>query len=250
MNFPVSVFGGFVQDHWSVSPHLTIDLGVRYDFELLPSDFNQDTDNVSPRVGVAWSPTSLWVFRAGYGVFFDRYILANLAQAVENDGVHAFGQVVDAAVAPAIFAANSGGSAPASLPGVAPSIFRADPRMPTPYSRQASAGVEYLLGANLTLSANYLFVRGLDLPRTVNVNLPPPVTLTPGNAASLGSLRSLLAAAWTPGLSAAAARPAVRRHLSTPGFRQLDLQRPFSHLRPQDERRPGILRQLHALENR
>ncbi len=186
VNFPVSVFGGFVQDHWSVSPHLTIDLGVRYDFELLPSDFRQDTDNFSPRVGVAWSPTSLWVLRAGYGVFFDRYTLANLAQAVENDGVHSFEQVVDAAVAPAIFAANSGGSAPASLPGVAESIFRADPRMPTPYSRQASAGVEYLLGDNLTLSANYLFVRGLDLPRTVNVNLPPPATLTPGNAASLG----------------------------------------------------------------
>ena len=186
VNFPVTALGGFVQDHWSVSPHLAIDLGVRYDFELLPAAFNQDTDNVSPRIGLAWSPSSRWVFRAGYGVFFDRYILANLARAVENNGVQAFEQVVDAVVAPAIFAANSGGSAPAAIPGVAGSIFRADPRMATPYSRQASAGVEYLLGANLTLSANYLFVRGLDLPRTVNVNLAPPVTLTAGNAASLG----------------------------------------------------------------
>ena len=88
-------------------------------------------------------------------------------------------------MAPAIFAANSGGSAPARNRH-APSIFRADPRMATPYSQQASAGVEYLLADDLTLSADYLFVRGLDLPRTVNVNLLPPVILTPGNAASLG----------------------------------------------------------------
>jgi hypothetical protein len=58
--------------------------------------------------------------------------------------------------------------------------------MATPYSQQASAGAEYLLAKNLTLRADYLFVHGVKLPRTLNVNLLPPVVLTPANAAGLG----------------------------------------------------------------
>ena len=38
--------------------------------------------------------------------------------------------------------------------------------MATPYSQQASAGAEYLLAKNLTVRADYLFVRGVKLPRT------------------------------------------------------------------------------------
>src|SRR5258707_12811400 len=58
--------------------------------------------------------------------------------------------------------------------------------MATPYSQQASAGAEYLLAKNLTLRADYLFVHGVKLPRTLNVNLLPPVVLTLANSSSLG----------------------------------------------------------------
>ena len=47
------------------------------------------------------------------------------------------------------------------------------------------AGAEYLLAKNLTLRADYLFVHGLKLPRTLNVNLLAPTILTPANAVSL-----------------------------------------------------------------
>src|SRR6266403_252444 len=67
-----------------------------------------------------------------------------------------------------------------------PSIVRPDPRMATPYSQQASAGAEYLLAKNLTLRADYLFVHGVKLSRTINVNLLPPVVLTLANSSSLG----------------------------------------------------------------
>ena len=56
----------------------------------------------------------------------------------------------------------------------------------TPYSQQANLGAEYLIAHDLTASVNYLFVRGVKLPRTVNVNLLPPTVLTLQNAASLG----------------------------------------------------------------
>jgi hypothetical protein len=186
VDFPVTSFGGFVQDHWSLARQLTVDLGVRYDFERLPAGFNQDTNNVSPRIGLAWSPSPKWVFRAGYGVFFDRYVLANLTRAIEKNGSNAFEQVVDGNTAASLFTATQGGPFVAPASGIAQSIFRPDSRIATPYSQQASAGAEYLLAKSLTLRADYLFVHGVKLPRTLNVNLLPPVILTLANSSSLG----------------------------------------------------------------
>ena len=187
VDFPVTSLGGFVQDHWSFARQLTVDLGVRYDLERLPAGFNQDTNNISPRIGLAWGPSAKWVFRAGYGVFFDRYVLANLARAIEKNGSRAFEQVADGGAGASLFAAAQGGPLLSPAPGIAPSIFRPDPRMATPYSQQASAGAEYLLAKNLTLGADYLFVHGVKLPRTLNVNLLPPVVLTLANSSSLGA---------------------------------------------------------------
>jgi carboxypeptidase family protein/TonB-dependent receptor-like protein len=186
VDFPVTSVGAFVQDHWSLARQLTVDLGVRYDFERLPAGFSQDTNNVSPRIGLAWSPSLKLALRGGYGIFFDRHVLANLTRAIEKNGSQAFAQVLDGNEAASLFSAAQGGPLVAPVPGIAPSIFRPDPEMATPYSQQASAGAEYLLAKNLTLRGDYLFVRGVKLPRTLNVNLLPPVVLTPANSSSLG----------------------------------------------------------------
>ncbi len=186
--FPVTVFGAFVQDHWSLPSHVMLDLGVRFDFEHLPAGFNQGTGNVSPRIGLAWSPSSKWVFRAGWGLYFDRYVLANLARGVERNGTQGFELVADGPQAASLFAAAEGGPLSAPAPGIAPSIIRPDPNLATPYSQQTSAGVEYQLARNLTLRADYSRVRGVHLSRTRNINLLPPVILTLANAARLGIL--------------------------------------------------------------
>ncbi len=185
-DFPVTGYGGFVQDHWSAGHGLTVEMGLRYDFEHLPAIFNQDTNNFSPRVGLAYSPSPNWVLRAGYGIFFDRYLLAFLNRALQKDGVRAFEQVVSGSGAPSIFAGAGGGSLTAPLVPLPPSVFRPDSGMATPYSQQANVGVERLVSTNLTVTGNYLFVRGVRLPRTLNTNLFPPVVLTPANAAALG----------------------------------------------------------------
>src|SRR5439155_12524544 len=142
--------------------------------------------NVSPRIGLAWSPSPKWVFRAGYGVFFDRYVLANSTRVIEKNGSQALEQVADGNAAASFFVTAEGGPLGAPASGIAPSVFQPDPHMPTPYSQQASAGAEYLLAKDLTVRADYLFVRGVKLPRTLNVNLLPPIVLTLANAASLG----------------------------------------------------------------
>jgi hypothetical protein len=62
----------------------------------------------------------------------------------------------------------------APLFGVMPSIYRADSGLATPYSEQVSFAVEHQLAHDLTVNAAYLFVRGIKLPRTRNINLLPP----------------------------------------------------------------------------
>lgn len=137
-------------------------------------------------MGLAWSPSPKWVLRSGYGIFFDRYVLANITRAIEKDGSQGFEQVADGNVAASLFVTAQGDSLPAPAAGIARSIYRSDSRMATPYSQQASGGTEFLLAKNLTLRADYLFVHGVKLPRTLNVNLLLPVILTSANAASFG----------------------------------------------------------------
>jgi hypothetical protein len=85
---------GFVQDDWSVSNRLQLDLGLRYELdtdvnnqsrviELNPivqpfvtGERQRDLNNVSPRFGFAWNagPSGLLV-RGGYGIYYDRVVL-------------------------------------------------------------------------------------------------------------------------------------------------------------------------------
>jgi hypothetical protein len=168
-NYVVASYGAFAQDHWRVTEKLTLDLGVRYDIERLPGMFRQDADNVSPRIGLAYHPAPAWVLRAGYGIFFDRYVLAALNRVVQKDGIHGYELVHDGAAT--------------ALP-IVPSIYTADRGLATPYSEQASFAVERLLARDLTASVSYLYVRGVKLSRTRNVGIGRDIFQLEDSAAS------------------------------------------------------------------
>src|SRR5439155_21799584 len=153
------------------------------DFEQLPSVFNQDPNNISPRVGIAFSPSTNWVIRSGFGIFFDRYPLAYVNSAVEKNGSGAFDQVLDETFAPLPVPISTVTSL---IPGVFPSIYRPQPGMANPYSEVATLGIEHSLSKNLSDSATYSFVRGIKLPRTRNINLAPPLILNSQNASLIG----------------------------------------------------------------
>jgi outer membrane receptor protein involved in Fe transport len=184
-NYAAISVGAFLQDHWLLAPRWTLDMGVRYDFEHLPSGFNEDTQNISPRLGLAYSPGAKWVLRAGYGVFFDRFVLANLNRAIQVNGVTASEQVAEGNAAAQVFRSSIVGTL-GPVPAIAPSIYRADPHLAASYSQQASVAAEYLISTNLTAKISYLLVRGVKLARTRNINVFPPVVLTQQNAADLG----------------------------------------------------------------
>ena len=67
-------WGLFVQDQWRITRKLTLNAGVRWDYETgLASYVNPDYAGWQPRVGLAYSPDSKTVIRAGFGMFDDRY---------------------------------------------------------------------------------------------------------------------------------------------------------------------------------
>ena len=184
VEYGVLNYGAFFTDHWEATGKLTFDLGVRYDVERLPGAFRQDSNNVSPRVGLAYHPVQSWVFRAGYGIFYDRYVLAALYRPIQKDGVGAFEQVLTGAAAATAF--QTVGSLRSPAADVPLSIYTADAGLATPYSQQANLAAEHQLARDLTISATYLFVRGIKLARTRNVAFPQSaagrVARTPGFA--------------------------------------------------------------------
>jgi hypothetical protein len=177
-------FAGFAQDHWSPSSLLTLDYGVRYDYNRLPSALPQDVLNFGPRLGLAWTPYKSLLVRSGFGIFYDRFQLTTINRLLEFDGTQALGQVVEDTSAASIF--RTGRIATAPLSGVAPSVWKAPPSLRNPYSDVASFGIEQSLPFQTTLTAEYQHVQGVRLGRTSNINLPPPIILTLENAAAAG----------------------------------------------------------------
>ena len=63
--------GAFAQDDWRVSRKLTLNLGLRWDYD---NQFPNKT-NFSPRLGFAWSITPKTVLTASWGLFYDHFRL-------------------------------------------------------------------------------------------------------------------------------------------------------------------------------
>jgi Carboxypeptidase regulatory-like domain/TonB dependent receptor/TonB-dependent Receptor Plug Domain len=73
--------GLWIQDDWKVTRTLTLNAGLRWDYD---SAF-QKADNISPRIGFAWSVTPKTVVRGSFGLFYDHFRLG-LARDIPGFG--------------------------------------------------------------------------------------------------------------------------------------------------------------------
>jgi hypothetical protein len=179
--------GFYVQDEWKATTALTVNAGVRYDLQGLET-IDADRNNVSPRVGVAWSPfaSRRTVVRASAGLFYDRVPLRALANALMSAGnttdVNALQQYVvtlsptqaGAPVFPNIL--------PAAVPLVTlPNLTTMDRALQNAYSRQASVEVEHQIGERTTIAVGYEYLKGSNLLMSINQNVPACVATGTNN---------------------------------------------------------------------
>jgi outer membrane receptor protein involved in Fe transport len=170
--------GIYAQDEWKVGPRVTLNLGVRYDLQYLET-IDTDTNNISPRLGVAWSPfaSRRTIVRGSAGLFYDRVPLRALANALLSAG-----NTTDLAnlrqISVSLSPSQAGAPAfPNILGAVVPSVTLVnlttmDRDLKNAHSRQASVEVEQQIGRAATVSAGYQYVRGINLLMSVNQNVP------------------------------------------------------------------------------
>jgi hypothetical protein len=204
-------YGFFAQDQWKVTPKLTLNYGLRYDFESGLSDqMDVSHKGFQPRVGLAYSPDRKTVIRAGFGLFNDRYALSFLfitypqrpailpnadlppnrrgaESAVYELNQYAYIPVPDVPT-PAQLAATffrTGEVIAHSVLGTptAPTTVGysyTDRHSPIPYSEQASLEINREIGRGFTVGAGYLFVAAHHLLRSTLGNLCPVEGISSG----------------------------------------------------------------------
>ena len=173
--------GLFVQDEWRPRTDLTVNAGLRYDLQGIEEPVRTDSDNVSPRLGIAYAPgDGRTVLRASGGLYYDRIPLRAVSNALQRDGVKyrvalvTFGQ----AGAPAFPAVID-----AFPPGILTNITSIDPDIDNGMARQANIQLERQILSGLRATIGYLHLSGRRIIMSTNVNAP---TLTASQAASLG----------------------------------------------------------------
>ena len=169
--------GLYAQDEWRVGSSLTLNLGLRYDLQFL-EPISTDTNNVSPRVGFAWSPASQdLVIRGSAGLFFDRVPLRAAANAILSaENTTDVSNLQQPSVSGLIPTQAGAPVFPNILPAhilttTLVDFTTMDRNLQNAYSRQASLEVERVLGARLTASIGYQYLRGDNLLMSVNQNV-------------------------------------------------------------------------------
>jgi hypothetical protein len=164
--------GFFVQDEWRVRPDFTINAGLRYDLQFLPTPIQTDSNNLAPRLGFAYAPGDRQtVVRGSFGIYYDRIPLRATSNALQRDGTkYLVAQLSPTQPGAPIFP-NVLIVQPAALL-TKPNITRIDPNIENSYSEQASLQVEHELPGSALFSVGYIHLRTLHIILSRNVNVP------------------------------------------------------------------------------
>ena len=187
----------FVQDDFRVTPRLTVNLGMRYEYEKLPgaqipsadtslvpnvglslnavtSTFPSDKNNWGPRIGFAYDingdgKTSV---RGGMGIYYGRVNNGQIFNAVANTGNPA-GQL-SASVASTSATSPIFPNVIASAPAGTANVQYFARNFAAPQIEQIDLVFERQISRNTVVSASYLASMGRRLPTFIDRNLSFP----------------------------------------------------------------------------
>jgi hypothetical protein len=193
----------FAQDDWRVTPRLTLNLGLRWDYEQFPQPFlvnpnlpqtgnrPSDKNNFGPRIGFAADLTGdgNTSLRGGYGIYYGRINGTIIINSLINTGLST-GQAVSSVPANCS-AALCGGAANANdvagnpAAPIFPNVLTTAPAgtaginffrdgFQNPLIHQADIILERQIARNTVISGSYLFSFGNHLTTFVDTNLNPP----------------------------------------------------------------------------
>jgi len=218
------LYSFFGNDVWKVTPNLTVNLGLRYEYLTLPLgentqvlnqsanvpgliEFNKPTTqktNFMPRIGIAYSPgtSGKTALRAGFGMTYD--VLYNnlgtlslppqLSTTVDVTGQSGFGFLAGGGIPPnASATVPEGADARAATSGYIP-----DQQRPQAYNW--NLGIQHEFGSGYVFESRYVGTRGLYLPMQVQLNIQPtvnasnalPLFLSAPTQATLNALPNVL----------------------------------------------------------
>ena len=198
-------YNWFIQDDYVVSSRLTLNLGLRYEFNTPDVEkrnrlaqlniqtfqyeiagqggasralYNPDKNNFGPRFGFALRPdgTGKTVVRGGFGIFYDLAIVGTNLFSVRTGPPFQAPEAFDAGRFPADltlsnpFPSNRLTSSPIFD---APSI---DPNFRDAYIQHWNLGYQRQLPLNTLFEVSYIGNKGTRLVRTVDINQAFPVT--------------------------------------------------------------------------
>jgi hypothetical protein len=207
-SFSVPYFGFYVQDSFRALPNLTLEMGVREDFQVYPQpaensafpltgQYPNQFQRVAPRFGFAWQPMERTVVRGGFGQFYTNMNGLNYRNAVISNGLASQQSEVNASYnggAPNQQAPTFPDILPSNSPlfQAAPDISLISPQFRVPYILQASLQIERELTENTALSIGTMWNHGVHIlsGSAYDVNLNPlqgktTYVVCPPNAATL-----------------------------------------------------------------
>ena len=191
-SFGVPYFGFYIQDSYRLLPNLTLEMGLREDFQIYPQpqenpafpltgQYPNQFQRLAPRFGFSWGPTSGTVIRGGFGQFYTNMNGLNYRNAVISNGLPTQQTSVSTSydggipnqqspTFPAILPANS------PLFQSSPDISLVSPGLRVPYVLEGSLQIEQEIARNTTLTLGTIWSHGVHLlsSNAYDLNLNPP----------------------------------------------------------------------------
>ena len=188
----------FVQDEWRVNNRLSVNYGLRYEYQAPSWESNNawgafvpalgrpvqvETEglprtirtfskaNFAPRLGMVYdvSGNGTRTVRAGYGVYYQSQTNATLLANYQNAPISQRQNFVASATTPNISMSDP---FPAALAGTALQAQGFEPTWDLARTHRWSADLQQALGTASAITLGYVGSRSIDLPRSYNINQP------------------------------------------------------------------------------